>query len=76
LYIWIINNRIMETIIINTRKSGNAKFILELVEKLGENGRILNKEEQEDFLLGSLMQTEKTGKTVSRATIFKKLKAK
>jgi hypothetical protein len=66
----------METIIINTRKSGNAKFILELVEKLGENGRILNKEEQEDFLLGSLMQTEKTGKTVSRATIFKKLKAK
>ena len=76
MYIWIINNRIMETIIINTRKSGNAKFILELVEKLGENGRILNKEEQEDFLLGSLMQTEKTGKTVSRATIFKKLKAK
>lgn len=66
----------METIIINTRKSGNAKFILELVEKLGESGKILNKQEQEDFLLGNLMQTEKTGKTVSRATIFKKLKAK
>jgi len=66
----------METIIINTRKSGNAKFILELVEKLGESGKILNKEEQEDFLLGNFMQAEKTGKTVSRATIFKKLKAK
>ena len=64
----------METVIINTKNASSAKFILELVEKLGESGKILNVEEKEDFFLGALMNTEKTNTKVSRATIFKKLK--
>lgn len=63
----------MDTIIINTTKDGNAKFILELVEKLGETGKILSEEEQEDFLLGTIMQADKTSETVSRDSIFKRL---
>lgn len=63
----------MDTLIINTKKSGNAEFILELVKKLGEEGKILSKEEQEDFLLGKIMEAERTGKDVSREAIFKQL---
>jgi hypothetical protein len=64
----------METVVINTKNASSAKFILELVQKLGESGKILNLEEKEDFFLGDLMNVEKTDKKVSRETIFKKLK--
>ena len=66
----------METLIIKTKTISNANFILQLVEKLGETGKILSVEEQEDFLLGAMMSKEKTGKSVSRETIFKKLTTK
>jgi len=66
----------METIIINTKNSGNAKLILELVKKIGETGRILTKSEEEDFLLGELMLSERTGKKVSKSTILKTLREK
>ncbi|OYU83606.1 MAG: hypothetical protein CFE24_10475 [Flavobacterium sp. BFFFF2] len=65
----------METLIINAKNASSAKFILELVTKLGESGKILSKEEKEDFFLGSLMDAEKTNEKVSRETIFKKLKS-
>ena len=64
----------METLVITTKNSENAKLLLQLVKKLGEKGKILNKQEQEDFLLGNIIKAEKTGKTVSRDTIMKKLK--
>ena len=67
---------IMETIIINTKNSGNTKLILELVKKIGETGRILTKSEEEDFLLGELMLSERTGKKVSKSTILKTLREK
>ena len=63
----------MDTLIINIKKSGNAELILELVKKLGEEGKILSKEEQEDFLLGKIMEVEKTGKEVSKEAILKQL---
>jgi 4-hydroxy-3-methylbut-2-enyl diphosphate reductase IspH len=63
----------METIIINTKNSSNAKFILELAKKLGESGKVLSQSDQEDFLFGTLMKNEKTGIKVSREAIFKKL---
>ncbi len=66
----------METIIINTKNSGNAKLILELVKKIGETGRVLTKSEQEDFLLGELMLEEKTGEKVSKSSILKTLQQK
>ncbi|CAN5234503.1 hypothetical protein BH23BAC2_BH23BAC2_19070 [soil metagenome] len=35
----------METLIINTKNPENAKLLLQLVRKLGEQGKILNKQE-------------------------------
>ncbi len=64
----------METILINTKNTSNAKFILELAKKLGENGKILNFEQQEDYFLGAMIANEKTGVKVSRNQIFEKLK--
>ncbi len=64
----------METLIINTKNSANAKFILELTKKLGEKGKILNFEQQEDYFLGAMISIEKTGIKVSRNEIFEKLK--
>ena len=64
----------MTTLLINAKKPDNAKFILELVNKLGETGEILTSEKKEDVLLGVIMNEEKTGTNVSRDTIFKKLK--
>lgn len=66
----------MDTLIINTKDSANAKLILELVKRIGEKGKILSQTQQEDVLMGNIMMEEKTGKTVSRNTIMKKLKAK
>ena len=66
----------MDTLIINTKDSANAKLILQLVKKMGEKGKILNQSQQEEVLLGNIMMEEKTGKKVSRNAIMKKLKAK
>lgn len=63
----------METIIINTKTNGNTKFILDLVKKIGETGRVLTPSEQEDFLLGERMLGERTGKKVSKTSILKTL---
>ena len=64
----------METLIINTKNASNAKLLLELAKKLGATGKKLNKQDQEDFLLGNIMLAEKSGKTVNRDTVMKKLR--
>lgn len=66
----------METLLINTKNPSNTKFILELVKKLGEEGKILSLDQQEDYFLGALMSIEKTGEKVSRKEIFEKLNKK
>lgn len=65
----------MGAIIIKADKKSN-KILAELAKKLGGNVIDLNQEQYEDFVLGTLMDNVKTGKTVSRATILKKLKTK
>ena len=64
----------MATIIINTKKEDNAKFILDFVKKLGESGEIISGEEQEDLILGLDMKTEETWELVDREVVFSKLK--
>jgi len=66
----------METLLINTKDSSNAKLILELVKKLGEEGRILSTAQREDYFLGAMISNEKTGEKVSRDEIFEKLTKK
>lgn len=63
----------METIVINTRNKDNAKLILQLIKKIGDKGKILSKTDQEDFLLGMIIQESKTGKKVDKSDVIKKL---
>ena len=65
----------MSTIIIKADKQ-SSKLLSDLAKKLGGNVVDIKDEQFEDFLLGRLMDSVKTGKTVSRNTIFKKLKNK
>lgn len=65
----------MSTIMIKTDKQ-SSKILSELAKKLGANVVDIKDEQFEDFMLGTLMDSVKTGKTVSRNTIFKKLKGK
>jgi len=65
----------MSTILIKANKENN-KILAELAKKLGGDVIDLKDEQFEDFLLGRLMDSTKTGKTVSREAIMKKLKSK
>ncbi|MGB4969655.1 MAG: hypothetical protein WBO31_09000 [Saprospiraceae bacterium] len=65
----------MSTIMIKTDKQ-SSKILSELAKKLGANVVNIKDEQFEDFMLGAVMKSVKTGKTVSRNTIFKKLKSK
>ena len=64
----------METIVINSKSKSNAALIIELVKKIGDDAKLLTKEQTEDFALGLLMKNIKTGENVSRDIIMKKLK--
>lgn len=65
----------MGAIIIKADKKSN-KILSDLAKKLGGNVMTLADDQYEDFLLGSLMDSVKTGKTVSRESIMQQLKGK
>ncbi len=65
----------MSTIVIKADKQSN-KLLTELAKKLGGNVMDLKDDQFEDFMLGNLMDKVKTGKTVSKEKILKKLKSK
>ena len=52
----------------------SSKLLKELAVKLGAVVTNVKDEHYEDFMLGTLMDSEKTGEIVSREEIFKKLK--
>ena len=64
----------MEAIIIKSENLQNLKLLAEFARKLGEQVTAINEEQTEDFLLGKLMEQEKTGEEVSREVIMKKLR--
>ena len=66
----------METLVIQSKSKANLKILAELARKLGEHTSEFSGENSEDFDLGLLMINEKTGKSVSRDTIMRKLHAK
>ena len=57
-------------------KPQSRKLLRELAEKLGARVTEINEQQYEDLLLGELMDAEKTGRKVSRASIFKKFPSK
>jgi hypothetical protein len=65
----------MGAIIIQADKKSN-KILADLAKKLGGNVISLADDQFEDFALGAMMNSVKTGKTVSRETIMLKLKGK
>jgi len=65
----------MGAIIIKADKRSN-KILSELARKLGGNVIDLNDDQYEDFVLGTIMESEKTGETVDRDTIFQKLNSR
>ena len=52
----------------------SSKILKELAMQLGAVVTNLKDEQYEDFMLGTLIDSEKTGEIVSRKEIFKKLK--
>ena len=65
----------MSAIIIKADNQSN-KLLKELAKKLGASVMSLDDEQYEDFMLGSIMDSEKTNEMVSRESIMKKLKGK
>jgi hypothetical protein len=66
----------METLVIQSKSKVNLKILAELARKLGEHTSEFSGEKSEDFDLGLLMENEKTGKTVTREAIMRKLQIK
>jgi hypothetical protein len=66
----------MAAILIKSDNSRHLKLLAELAEQLGETVNKLSPSQMEDMYLGMLMKKEKTGKEVSRKTIFKHLDSK
>ena len=52
----------------------SSKILKELAVQLGAVVTNVKDEHYEDFMLGTLMDSEKTGEIVSREEIFKKIK--
>ena len=65
----------MSTIVIKADKQ-SSKILSELAKKLGGNVYDLKDDQFEDLMLGMMMDSVKTGKTVSRSTVMKNLKSK
>jgi hypothetical protein len=54
----------------------NTRILKELAKKLGADVLNINEDQYEDLALGMLMDKVKTGKTVSRDSIMKKIRPK
>jgi hypothetical protein len=65
----------MSAIVIKADSKSN-KILKDLAKKLGANVLNMNDNQYEDFLLGSIINSEKTGEDVTREEVIKKLKRK
>lgn len=65
----------MSTILIKADNQSN-KILSEFVKKLDGNIVTVNEVQLENLMLGNLMDSVKTGKTVSKNTILNKLRGK
>ncbi|MEO5905325.1 MAG: hypothetical protein ABIQ11_01270 [Saprospiraceae bacterium] len=56
--------------------SRSSKILKELAKHLGASATNIKDDQYEDFLVGEIMDEEKTGKLISKDIIFKKLNSK
>ncbi len=64
----------MTSLIIQSDNTDNLELIAKLAKKLGIQVNSVTEEQTEDLALGAVMTNAKTGKSVSRDTIMKKLR--
>jgi siroheme synthase (precorrin-2 oxidase/ferrochelatase) len=64
----------MASIIIQSDNSDNLELIAKLAQKLGIHVNSVTEEQSEDLAIGTIMTNVKTGKSVSRDSIMKKLR--
>ena len=64
----------MAAIVIENIDKTNLKLLADMARKLGSKVTTLNAEQTEDLALGLIMKKEKTGKTVTREEVMKKLR--
>jgi hypothetical protein len=64
----------MASIIIQSDNSDNVELIAKLAKKLGIQVSSVTDEQSEDISLGKIMTNSRTGKSVSRDSIMKKLR--
>ena len=62
----------MSAIVIKADSKSN-KILKDLAKKLGANVLNMNDTQYEDFLLGSIINSEKTGEDVSKEEVIKKI---
>ena len=63
----------MTSLIIQSDDIDNLELIAKLAKKLGVKVNSVTEEQSEDLALGAIMTSAKTGKSVSRDVIMKKL---
>lgn len=63
----------MGAILIKTKDESEFKFIKEMLKRSRIRNKELSDDDFEDIILGEIMKKERTGKTVSKSTITKKL---
>ncbi|HEY5326904.1 MAG TPA: hypothetical protein VIJ27_07880 [Mucilaginibacter sp.] len=64
----------MASLIIQSENSDNLELIAKLAQKLGIHVNSVTEEQSEDLAMGAIMTNAKTGKSVSRDSIMKKLR--
>ena len=65
----------MSAIIIKSDEKSN-KLLKELAKQLGADVVTLKDDQYEDFILGNIIDSEKTGKDASRSDVFRRFKKK
>jgi len=64
----------MASLIIQSDNSDNMELIAKLATKLGVHVNSVTEEQSEDLAMGAVMTNAKTGKSVSRDSVMKKLR--
>ena len=66
----------MAALIIESKNPENLRLLAEIAKKMGDSAQTISTHDMEDLVFGEMMNKAKTGKTVSREEVMKKLNVK